>query len=284
MADGTGLSKFKKEFKNRFFDVGIAEQNAITMCAGLAKAGMKPFVSIYSSFYQRCYDQVISDICLQNLPVIMCVDRAGIVGQDGETHQGIFDLSFFNPIPNLTVASPKDFIELEQMLDFANTYNKPIVIRYPRGGESSSVKFDKHEEIIQNQVEIIQKEENAPVTIIALGKMVARAIEVSNLLKEKDINTNIINARFLNYDLNNDFIELVKNSKLVVTIEDGIITGGLGSNTQSLLIKNNLQKIPLKIFGYPQTFIQHGTVEQLEKHFKLDKNSIAQEIIACYKD
>ena len=281
MADGTGLSKFKTEFKNRFFDVGIAEQNAITMCSGLAKSGLKPFVSIYSSFYQRCYDQVISDICLQNLPVVMCVDRAGVVGQDGETHQGIFDLSFFNPIPNLTVASPKDFKELELMLDFANTCNKPIVIRYPRGSESLDVKFDKYEEIIKNKVEIIQKEENAQITIIALGKMVARAVEVSNILKEKDINANVINARFLDYDLNNDFIELIKNSALVVTIEDGIITGGLGSNTQNLLIKNNLQQIPLKIFGYPKNFIQHGTVEQLEKHFKLDKDSIAQEILAC---
>lgn len=283
MADGTGLRKFKNEFSNRFFDVGIAEQNAITMCAGLAKAGMKPYVSIYSSFYQRCYDQVISDICLQNLPVVMCVDRAGIVGQDGETHQGIFDLAFFNPIPNLTVASPKDFQELEQMLKFANTYSKPIVIRYPRGSESTDITFDKHEEIIENKVEFIQKNENAQVTIIALGKMVAKAVQVANILNEKAINTNIINARFLNFDVDKNFIDIIKNSSLVVTIEDGIITGGLGSNVERLLINNNLQNINLKIFGYPKTFIQHGTIEQLEKCYKLDKESVAEEIIFCFK-
>ena len=282
MADGTGLSQFKKEFSNRFFDIGIAEQNAITMCAGLAKSGMKPFVSIYSSFYQRCYDQVIEDICLQNLPVVMCVDRAGLVGQDGETHQGIFDLAFFNPIPNLTVASPKDFHELEQMLEFASTYNKPIVIRYPRGSESLDIKFEKHEKIEKNKIEIIQETENAEVTIIALGKMVARAVQVSNILKEKNISTNIINARFLDFDTDDNFINLAKKSTIIATIEDGVVTGGLGSNVERLLIKNNLQNMDLKIYGYPKTFIQHGTVEQLEKKFKLDKESIAQEIVNLF--
>ena len=282
MADGTGLGKFKKEFSNRFFDIGIAEQNAITMCAGLAKSGMKPFVSIYSSFYQRCYDQVIEDVCLQNLPVVMCVDRAGLVGQDGETHQGIFDLAFFNPIPNLTVASPKDFQELEQMLKFASTYNKPIVIRYPRGSESLDIKFEKHEKIERNKIEILQETENAEVTIIAIGKMVARAVQVSNILKEKNINTNIINARFLDFDADDNFINLAKNSKLVVTIEDGVVIGGLGSNVQRFLIENYIQNIDLKIYGYPKTFIQHGTVEQLEKKFKLDEESIAQEIINLF--
>ena len=282
MADGTGLSNFKKDFSNRFYDVGIAEQNAITMCAGLAKSGLKPFVSIYSSFYQRCYDQVIEDVCLQNLPVVMCVDRAGLVGQDGETHQGIFDLAFFNPIPNLTVASPKDFQELEQMLKFASTYNKPIVIRYPRGSESSEIKFEKHEKIIKNKIEILHETENAKVTIIALGKMVARAVQVSNILKEKNISTNIINARFLDFDTDDNFINLAKKSTIIATIEDGVVTGGLGSNVERLLIKNNLQNIDLKIFGYPKTFIQHGTVEQLEKKFMLDKESIAQEIVNLF--
>ena len=279
MADGTGLSGFKLKFPQRFFDVGIAEQNAITMCAGMAKAGMKPFVPIYSSFYQRCYDQVIDDVCLQNLPVVMCVDRAGIVGQDGETHQGILDLSFFNIVPNLTVAAPKDFHELEQMLDFASTYTKPIVIRYPRGGENQNIKFDKHEKIIDGKIEILQENKDAKFTIIAIGKMVTRAVEVANILKKKGFETNIVNARFLKFNADEKILKLIKNTKHVITIEDGIKNGGLGSNVQSLIVNNNINGITFTKFGYPDEFIEHGTVDELEKQYGLDANSIAQKVL-----
>lgn len=280
MTDGTGLSRFKAQFPKRFFDVGIAEQNAITMCAGMAKGGMKPFVSIYSSFYQRCYDQVIDDVCLQNLPVVMCIDRAGIVGQDGETHQGLLDLAFFNIVPNLTVASPKDFKELEQMLDYASTYNKPIVIRYPRGSENKDIRFEKHDQIVEGKYEIIQEVENSKLIIIAIGKMVARAVEISNILKENGIETDIINARFLKFKDDEKIINLINKTKNVVTIEDGIKIGGLGSNIQNLILCNGLKNINLKIFGYPKEFIEHGTVEQLEKKYKLDTHSIAESILS----
>ena len=174
MADGTGLANFRKEFPNRFFDAAIAEQHALTMAAGLARAGMKPVIPIYSSFYQRGYDQVIHDICLQKLPVVLCVDRAGIVGNDGETHQGIYDLSFLNIVPNLAIMAPKDFEELEQMLEFALTLNQPVAIRYPRGGESN-IKFETHKKIELGKAEKVMKfdkEIKNKMTILAIGKMV----------------------------------------------------------------------------------------------------------------
>ena len=157
MKDGTGLKEFQKEFPDRFFDIGIAEQHAIGLAAGMAKAGLIPFVPIYSSFYQRAYDQVIHDVAIQNLPVIMLVDRAGIVGQDGETHQGTFDMAFFRLVPNLVIMAPKDFKELEKMLEFAIKIKRPVVIRYPRGGESSNIKFNKCEKIDLGKAEILNK-------------------------------------------------------------------------------------------------------------------------------
>ena len=213
----------------------------------------------------------------------MCVDRAGIVGQDGETHQGLLDLAFFNIVPNLTVISPKDFRELEQMLDYANTYNKPIVIRYPRGSESSDVKFNTHEPITEGKAEIIQENENSKIVIIAIGKMVARAVQIANILREKRIETDIINARFLNIEDYETYFKYINKSKKVVTIEDGIKIGGLGSNVQNFILCNNLKNVNLKIFGYPKKFIEHGTVEQLEKKYKLDKDSIAESILDWIK-
>ena len=194
MKDGTGLADFAKKYPDRFFDVGIAEQHALTFAAGLAKEGMIPFVPIYSSFYQRAYDQVIHDICMQNLPVIMCVDRAGIVGADGETHQGILDLSFFKIIPNITIMAPKDFKELEDMMDFAIQLNKPVVIRYPRGGEASE-KFITHSFIQYKKADILTL--GTDVTIVAIGNQVSKAMNVCRKLKEMGIKAEVINARFL---------------------------------------------------------------------------------------
>ena len=174
MKDGTGLTQFAKEFPDRFFDVGIAEQHALGMAAGMAKDGLIPVVPIYSSFYQRAYDQVIHDICIQNLPVVMCVDRAGLVGNDGETHQGLFDLSFFNLIPNITIMAPKDFKELENMLEYAVKLNKPVVIRYPRGVEE--ITFEKQEEIILGKAEVLK--EGKDLSILSIGKMVSKASEI----------------------------------------------------------------------------------------------------------
>lgn len=282
MRDGTGMTEFAKKFPDRFFDVGIAEQHALTMAAGMARSGLKPVISIYSSFYQRGYDQVIHDICMQELPVVMCVDRAGIVGNDGETHQGIYDLAFFNLIPNINIMAPKDFEELEQMLEFAVNLNKPVVIRYPRGGEGN-IKFTQHEKIELGKCEKIVENpfENSEkcVTIIAIGNMVARAIEVSKILQEKGIGTEVINSRFLKPLDKEEIIKSISNAKNCITIEDGVITGGLGTSIKELIVDEDLRDVKIKAFAYPDKFIEHGSVDELEKKYGMDVETIANEIL-----
>ena len=272
MVTGTGLSEFKKCFPDRIFDVGIAEQHALGMAAGMAKSGLKPIVPIYSSFYQRAYDQVIHDICIQNLPVVMCVDRAGIVGNDGETHQGIFDMSFFSLIPNITIMAPKNFEELEKMLEFAVNLNSPVVIRYPKGGEGE-FKFEKCDDIKLGKAEVLKNGED--LTILAIGKMVQRAMEVSNLLLEQGINCEVINTRFLK-PIDSYTIETsIKKTKNIITIEDGILHGGLGTSVSELISERRISDVHLKSYGYDDSFVQHGSVDELEKLNGLDAKSIA---------
>lgn len=223
MKDGTGLKEFANKFPNRFFDVGIAEQHAVGMIAGMAASGLKPVFAVYSSFLQRGYDQLIHDVALENIPVTICIDRAGIVGADGETHQGIFDLCFLNSIPNLVVMAPKDFKELEQMLEFAINLNKPVIIRYPRGGEEES--FKQHNDIELGKSEIIK--EGKDLSIIAIGKMVERAQTVAELLAKENIDAEIVNARFLKPLDKETILKSVEKTKNAVTIEDGLIEGGL---------------------------------------------------------
>lgn len=275
MIDGTGLKEFKKQFPNRIFDVGIAEQHALGMAAGLAKKGLKPVVPIYSSFYQRAYDQVIHDICIQKLPVVMCVDRAGIVGNDGETHQGIFDMAFFSLIPNITIMSPKNFAELEKMLEFAVNLNEPVVIRYPRGCEGK-IKFDKCDDIKLGKAEVIKKGKD--LTIMAIGKMVERAVEVSDILKEQNIDCEIINARFVKPLDYNTIERSIRKTKNVITIEDGILKGGLGSSVMEFINEYKIEDVFVKMYGYDDVFVQHGSVEELEKLYGLDAKSIALSI------
>lgn len=272
MADGTGLTKFKENFKERFFDVGIAEQHALCMAAGMAKEGFIPVVPIYSSFYQRAFDQVIHDICLQNLPVVMCVDRAGIVGADGETHQGVFDLSFFSIIPNITIMAPKDFKELEQMIEYAVSLKSPVVIRYPRGSESNEIKFEKHREIKQGKAEILK--EGNDVTIIAIGRMVEKAMKVANILEKEEKSVEVINARFLKPLDKETILKSVNKTKRIITIEDNILTGGLVSHIEQLLVENQLSEIKVQSYGWKDEFIKHGKVEELEKIYGLDEETI----------
>lgn len=277
MKDGTGLTEFAEKFPGRFFDVGIAEQHALTMAAGIAKNGLIPVVSIYSSFYQRGYDQVIHDICLQNLPVIMCVDRAGIVGNDGETHQGIYDMAFFRLIPNICIMAPKDFTELEQMLEFAVSLKKPVVIRYPRGGEGKE-KFTEHKNIELGKCEkvktILLENDKKYVTIIAIGNMVSKSMQVARALSEKNIEAEVINARFLKPLDKESIIQSIEKTKKCITIEDGTIIGGLGSAIKELISEENLKDIQIKSFAYPDKFIEHGSIEELEAKYGLDVDTI----------
>lgn len=280
MKDGVGLTNFSKTYPDRFFDVGIAEQHAITFAAGLAQNGMIPFVSIYSSFYQRAYDQVIHDVCTQNLPVIMCVDRAGIVGNDGETHQGVYDISFFKNVPNLTIMAPKNYKELEQMLEFAVKLKSPVVIRYPRGGESNT-KLKHNKKLSLGKVEIL--EEGKDVSIIAIGNKVANAVEISEKLKRKNISCDVINARFIKPLDSKEIIKYINKTKNVITIEDNTIIGGLSSSIKETIVDNKLDNINIKCFAYPDQFITHGTNKELESKYKIDNETIIKEIIKMKK-
>lgn len=271
MADGTGLSEFKKKYPKRFFDVGIAEQHAIGMAAGMAKSGLIPVVPIYSSFYQRAYDQVIHDVCMQNLHVIMCADRAGIVGNDGETHQGLLDMASFSIVPNMTIMAPKDFKELEQMIDFAVDFNGPILIRYPRGGEGN-LKLKCNEKIVLGESELLK--EGSDVTIIAIGKMVEKAVEVADEFSKIGVNAEIINARFLKPFDENKIIESIEKTKNVITIEDGFIKGGLATTVNELIAKNGIIDVNIENCGYDDEFVKQGSVQELEQINGLDCNSI----------
>ncbi len=271
MEEGTGLVEFCNKYPNRFFDVEIAEQHALTMAAGMAAAGLKPVIPIYSSFLQRGYDQLVHDIALQKLPVVICVDRAGVVGNDGETHQGVLDLSYLNTIPNMNVMAPKDFEELRMMLEFAVNLGKPIAIRYPRGGESN-YKFNKHNTISYGKAELLKKGEH--ITIVAIGKMVSYAMQVAELLEKDNISVEVVNARFSKPFDKGMIRKSIEKTNFLVTMEDNDIHGGFGESLDSEL---NYTCKTLNL-GYPDEFIKHGTVAEIEKKYGLDVNSIYEYI------
>ena len=272
MRDGTGLKEFSIKYPGRFFDVGIAEQHALGLIAGMAKEGLKPVMPIYSSFLQRGYDQIVHDIALSGIPVTVCIDRAGIVGNDGETHQGIFDLSFLSSVPNIVIMAPKNFEELEKMLEFGINVNKPVFIRYPRGGENFL--FEKTEDIELGKAEIVQ--EGTDLSIIAIGNMVGRAEEVASLLPEKSVE--IINARFLKPLDEETVLNSIRKTRHCVTIEDNLIKGGLGSAIIELINRKSTENIKVKIFGYDDVFVEHGNSSELEKKYKMDSKSIMSNI------
>lgn len=283
MKDGTGLTEFAKEFPDRFFDIGIAEQHAIGVAAGMAKEGTIPVVPIYSSFYQRAYDQVIHDVAMQDLPVVMCVDRAGVVGADGETHQGTLDMSFFRLVPNLTIMAPKDFRELEEMLELAVALNKPVVIRYPRGGEDE-YKMEQKEKLNLGKAEILK--EGKDLSIIAIGKTVARAMKVAETIEkeQKDISVEVINTRFLKPIDQETIKQSIEKTKNVITIEDGTIVNGLATAVQEIIQEENLQEIKIKNYAYPDKYIEHGSVEELEKIYEVDKETIVKKFREEFKE
>ncbi|MCX7714484.1 MAG: 1-deoxy-D-xylulose-5-phosphate synthase [Clostridia bacterium] len=271
MPIGTGLTGFADKFKNRFFDVGIAEQHAVTFAAGLAVSGFIPVVPIYSSFLQRAYDQILHDVCLQNLHVVLPVDRAGIVGADGETHQGLYDIAFLSHMPNMSILSPSDFNELAQMLDYAvNVHKAPIAIRYPRGntqadGIKAPFEFGKS----------ITVREGGDLTIITAGRMVKTAQEVSEILLLRGIGTQVISLRTIKPLDEAAIIESAKKTRHMLTLEDGTIIGGIGSMVSSVLENNNIH-ISFHSLAFPDEPIPHGTIAQLDKQYGLDAESIAK--------
>lgn len=278
MPEGTGLDQFSKLYPKRFFDVGIAEQHATTMAAGMAAEGLKPVFAVYSTFLQRAYDQIIHDIVLQNLPVILAIDRAGIVGADGETHQGIFDLSYLSSIPNMTIMSPKCTEELRYMLQFAVTQNYPIAIRYPRGGDEEYGELSPMTFFRKGRWEILN-ERSGKVALVATGKMVQSAIKVKSLLKENGVESTLINACFVKPIDKFLLKDLIKSGYKIVTIEDNLLLGGLGSCINEYLIEEGLVNNNILNLGFNDRFITHGEVDILYKENGLDPESICERIL-----
>lgn len=279
MSDGTGLNRFRKAFPDRFFDVGIAEGHAVTFAAGLAAAGMRPVFAVYSSFLQRGFDQMISDVCLQELPVVFAIDRAGLVGADGETHQGIFDLSYLTLIPNLTVMAPKNKWELAAMLRFAVNHNGPIAIRYPRGQAYEGLR-DHCKKIEVGKAERIYTGDQ--IAVFAIGSMVESAVEVCSILSERGYACTLVNARFAKPLDAEIHIEAAKTHKLLVTMEENVLQGGYGATVLQTL---NEQHICTKVlnFGIDDRFVEHGSVKELRADLGLDPKTMAEKILEVYE-
>lgn len=277
MPSGTGLQKFKDKFPKRFIDVGIAEQHAVTLAAGLASNGLKPYFAVYSTFLQRGYDQVLHDVCLQNLPVVFAIDRAGLVGSDGETHHGAFDFSYLSHIPNLTIMAPKDKKELEDMIEFSYNYKKgPIAIRYPRGISIEKSDLISDNNIVFGKGEIIK--EGKDIALISIGKMVDIGYETSLKLEKEGYKPALINARFLkpiDYKL---IKEISNNYNMIITLEDNVINGGLASVINNILIEEKFKGKTINI-GLPDIFIEHGSTNELFKKYNLDVEGIYNTII-----
>ena len=275
MTDGTGLSKFREMYPKRFFDVGIAEQHAVTLAAGLAMGGIKPVVAIYSTFLQRAYDQILHDVALQNLKVVFAIDRAGVVGDDGETHQGIYDVSFLYTIPNMAILSPASPNELKNMLDYAVLKHQgPIAVRYPKG---SGREFDGSDAPIEFAKGMILKE-GTSVTLIGVGKMLEYTFEAAKLLETEGISCEIINPRFLRPADDEMILTSARKTKRVVVVEDVIQEGGFGAYVTELLNNARIGAWS-KIIGLPDKGIEHGKIELIYKKYGLDAEGIKAAII-----
>jgi 1-deoxy-D-xylulose-5-phosphate synthase len=275
MPEGTGLKRFRNIFPERFFDVGIAEDHAVTFAAGLAAGGMRPVVAIYSSFLQRAYDQIIHDVCLQNLPVVFAVDRAGLVGSDGETHQGIFDLSFLSSIPNMHILAPKNKWELSDMLKFAVELGAPVAIRYPRG-EAYAGLAEYRKPITLGQVELIHIE--ADICLLAVGSMVREAEIVRGALKEAGYGCSLINARFVKPLDEEIIIRMAGKHRLLVTMEENVQSGGFGAGVLSCLREAG-QAVKVLNIALPDDYAPHGKVEILKKEMGIDNLSVIERVL-----
>ena len=275
MTDGTGLKRFHLNYPERFFDVGIAEEHAVTFAAGMAKMGLIPVFAVYSSFLQRAYDQIMHDVCLQNLPVVFAIDRAGLVGSDGETHQGIFDLSFLSTIPNMTILAPKNKWELSDMMKFAVAFGAPIAVRYPRGLAYDGLK-EFREPVVLGKSEMLYEE--SEVALFALGGMVAIAEEVRNRLKERGHSCTLVNARFAKPFDEEMIRRLAGTHKLLVTMEENVKSGGMGEHIESFLFSQKLD-VSILTVSVPDLFVEHGNVNALREMLGIDAASVAARIL-----
>ena len=280
MADGTGLAAFKKYFPKRFFDVGIAEEHAMTFAAGLAAGGMKPVFAVYSSFLQRAYDQTLHDVCLQDLPVVIAVDRAGLVGSDGETHQGIFDLSFLSSIPNMTVISPKNRWEMADMLRFAVDYPHPVALRYPRGEAYEGMK-EFRAPVEYGKSEVLYEEKD--IAVIFVGHMAELADRVRSGIREAGYSCSLINARFVK-PLDTQLLDrLSRTHRLFVTIEENVVSGGFGEQVMEYASDAKLP-VYVRNIGLPDDYVEHGNVEILRREAGLDCGRIVKQALSDYSE
>ncbi|NTV79564.1 MAG: 1-deoxy-D-xylulose-5-phosphate synthase, partial [Clostridiales bacterium] len=276
MPDGTGLKRFGISYPNRFFDVGIAEEHAVTFAAGLAAGGLKPVVAIYSSFLQRAYDQILHDVCIQNLPVVFAIDRAGLVGSDGETHQGIFDLSFLSSIPNMNIMAPKNKWELSDMLKFAIQFQSPIAIRYPRGEAYDGL--ENHRDVIEyGKAEWIYREED--IALFAVGNMVKIAEEVREYLINKGRKCSLINARFVKPIDEMAILVACEHHSLIVSMEENVASGGYGEKVRATMEKTKFDRKLLSI-TIPDEYVEHGNVDLLRQEIGIDTKTILSRIEA----
>lgn len=280
MPDGTGLKRFRNMYPERFFDVGIAEEHAVTFAAGIAAEGMRPIVAIYSSFLQRAYDQMIHDVCIQNLPVVFAIDRAGLVGSDGETHQGIFDLSYLSSMPNMTIMSPKNKWELSDMLKFAITHNGPIALRYPRGQAYEGF-YENRSPIVLGKSEWLYREKD--IALLAVGSMIPTAVEVHDALLQKGISSSLVNVRFVKPIDTRMLDEVLDNHSMIVTLEENVASGGFGEKVREY-ISNKEKDVCLKTVCIPDCYVEHGSVEILRKQLGIDAEAITIEIMKDWKE
>lgn len=274
MPDGTGLSKFSEQFPERFFDVGIAEAHAVTSAAGMASAGLKPVVAVYSSFLQRGYDQVLHDVCIQELPVLFCIDRAGLVGSDGETHQGIFDVSFLSLVPGMSIMAPKNLWELQSMLEFGVKFNGPLAIRYPRGQAYRGLK-EFEAPVVYGKSEMLYEESG--IALFALGSMVSTGEHVREKLKAEGYSCTLVNARFVK-PLDTEMLDcLCENHKLIVTMEENVLRGGMGM-CATRYIHEHYPDIHVIQIALPDAYVEHGNVSLLREMLGIDSDSVIRKI------
>ncbi|MBO5347286.1 MAG: 1-deoxy-D-xylulose-5-phosphate synthase, partial [Lachnospiraceae bacterium] len=275
MPDGTGLKRYRNIYPDRFFDVGIAEQHAVTFAAGLATRGLKPIVAIYSSFLQRAYDQILHDVCIQELPVVFAIDRAGLVGSDGETHQGVFDYSYLGSIPNMHILAPKNKWELSDMMKFAVALGKPVAVRYPRGTAYTGLE-EHRAPVVLGKSELLY--EGSEVAIFAVGSMVKVAEEVRKALLEQGITPTVINGRFIKPIDEEAVAEACRSHKLIVTMEDNVISGGYGERVAAFMKEAGFNNdfYPVAV---PDRFIEHGSIDQLRQEIHMDAPAIVKGIL-----
>ncbi|MFW5555033.1 MAG: 1-deoxy-D-xylulose-5-phosphate synthase [Roseburia inulinivorans] len=281
MTDGTGLKRFHNMFPERFFDVGIAEQHAVTFAAGLAAAGLKPIFAVYSSFLQRAYDQILHDVCIQNLPVVFAIDRAGLVGSDGETHQGIFDISYLSSIPNMTIMAPKNKWELSDMIKYAVNFGAPIAVRYPRGEAYDGLK-EYRAPISIGKCEWIYRE--TEIALFALGSMVKTAVAVRDALKAEGYSCSLINARFAKPLDEGALRYITEHHKVIVTMEENVISGGFGEHVTEFYNNENGKDIRIVNIAISDEYVEHGNVELLRKEVGLDADTIIARTIEAYQN